>query len=289
MKLYYAMGGGLGHLTRGKALINTLGLLPKDFIVVTNSDYADKVFPDSKIEKLALDLYHKPEELKNKIIKLIHDYRIKQFFVDTFPMGMVGELSEIDEQNCLFYYVARFLKWDVYIRELKTKPVIFEKTFVVEHLGIFQMEFIKKFSKKHEFLNNLQYPSNAKPDEIKNILNQFETMPWLIAHSGPFNEVECLYNYALDIAGIKNLNPPFLILTQIKEKLPANTIHQLDYYPASDFYKFCPFIFTACGFNSMKELTGFESKHYFIPFERRYDDQFWRAREKKSRQTGILS
>jgi hypothetical protein len=281
MNLYYAFGGGLGHLTRASALIYTLGLSPGDFMIVTNSEFAVKVFPHSKVVKVQGDLYHKPDELKKLIRSLILRYQIQHFFVDTFPIGIAGELSDMGNCNCRFYYVARFLKWDVYSGEVKNMSAIFEKTYIVENLGERQMEFIQKYSKKQEAVH-LNYPENKKTDELNGILKKFDSPPWLIAHSGPFTELENLYRYALDMANIKCMDPDFLVISQTDKKLTGTKSVQVDYYPARDFYAHCPVIFTACGFNSMLQLSFCAAKHYFIPFERKYDDQFWRAIQRKS-------
>ena len=58
-------------------------------------------------------------------------------------------------------------------------------------------------------------------------------------------------------------------------KLPC--FYQTNIYPASTLFESAERIFTACGFNAMKQTELFREKHFFIPFERRYDDQFKRA------------
>lgn len=52
---------------------------------------------------------------------------------------------------------------------------------------------------------------------------------------------------------------------------------QKDIYPASMLFESAERIFTACGFNVMKQTEHFRERHFFISFERRYDDQFKRA------------
>jgi len=40
-------------------------------------------------------------------------------------------------------------------------------------------------------------------------------------------------------------------------------------------------IFSGCGFNVMQQTHFYAHKHEFIPFERRFDDQFWRTKQRK--------
>jgi hypothetical protein len=40
-------------------------------------------------------------------------------------------------------------------------------------------------------------------------------------------------------------------------------------------------IITGCGFNAMRQTLPYRERHRFIPFPRRYDDQFLRAARRR--------
>jgi hypothetical protein len=54
-----------------------------------------------------------------------------------------------------------------------------------------------------------------------------------------------------------------------------------NFYPAYPCFEKVHKIVTACGFNSMLQTKAFRHKHVFIPFERRFDNQYLRASYRK--------
>jgi hypothetical protein len=59
--------------------------------------------------------------------------------------------------------------------------------------------------------------------------------------------------------------------------LPART-HALDIFPADAYFADAQRIFSAAGFNVMRQTARYRSKHTALPMPRRFDDQFERAR-----------
>src|SRR5262249_49323155 len=57
---------------------------------------------------------------------------------------------------------------------------------------------------------------------------------------------------------------------------------RLNFYPASLLFPLAERVITACGFNVMRQTESLASIHRFLPFERRFDDQFQRARRRRS-------
>jgi len=103
---------------------------------------------------------------------------------------------------------------------------------------------------------------------------------WLIVHTGHVEELQQLINYANDAAEIESIAPVFLIISQT-DLILESPYYYFKYYPASDFYRFVDRIYTACGYNSMQQTLQYREIHFFIPFGRRYDDQFLRAKYRK--------
>ena len=113
MILYYALGGGLGHLTRGRRVLEALGLT-KDAAFVTASPYASDARVTGGIPVIS--------EIARDAERMI---------VDAFPCGIQGELSDVDMPMDL---VARRVKWSEYRREVPSPLPRFDTVWCVEEL-----------------------------------------------------------------------------------------------------------------------------------------------------------
>jgi hypothetical protein len=58
--------------------------------------------------------------------------------------------------------------------------------------------------------------------------------------------------------------------------LPSYVIYG-NLYPATPLLPLADRILTACGFNVMRQTAAYRQQHRFLPFPRRFDDQFLRA------------
>jgi hypothetical protein len=279
MDLFYAMGGGLGHLCRINALIHTLGIINKR--IITNSAFAPLVFESDEIINVSADYYHKPRELAAFIETVIYRFNVADFYIDTFPAGMIGELNYMRLKTCRLMYIARLLNPESGKSLMKDTGLNYHHTFQVEEIHSQHKEFINKHSVSISEIS-LIYPAIKEKPVLQQVLANINCKPWIIVHSGPTHELEILYRHALDISSIHNQKPLFLILTQVKDLLPGNDIVQLNYFPAVHFFPFAEKIFTACGFNSMYQTRQYAEIHHFIPFDRKYDDQFERARLRRN-------
>src|SRR5690349_17097574 len=97
MILYYAVGGGLGHLTRGRRVLRALGL-EHDAAFVTASPYAGDVSVTGGIPVIFIPthLEHAPEEHRLWLRELVRDRRPERLIADAFPAGIQGELCGVD-------------------------------------------------------------------------------------------------------------------------------------------------------------------------------------------------
>ncbi len=280
MNLYYAIGGGLGHLSRAGAFLHTLAIDKQDVIIVTSSSYADKVFPDFQTVLIPNTLSNNPAKLQLYLLKIVEQYQVFRIFLDAFPCGMFGEWIGFPLKNLQFDLVARVLNLPNYIFKQSEYPQ-FSQIYICELLAESQKNIL------HEVCNsvkniNLIYPKHELTASIKQILHKISKPIWLIVHSEPESELLVLLNYAKDLAMIEKTDPFFLIISQCN--LPTKNVNEMviDYYPAYSIFQFVDKIFTASGFNSMSQTNTFREKHYFIPFQRRYDDQFLRAALRKA-------
>jgi hypothetical protein len=282
MILYYAMGGGLGHLTRALAVIHTLQI--PDYRILTASPYAEKIFNQSNLILLPTSLEKNPKLLKNRIGDIIRDIQPASFFIDTFPMGIFGELLTLKfSPDIRLIYVSRILNFQKYMKERDT-GLPYDISFLLEEgMTSDHMSFINSCSDKVEKID-LTYPENTIPEKYSALQEKSNKPIWMIMHSGSGEEVDILVRHAKEMAELENMNPELWVVTQseFEEKVDFKI---MDMVPSYGLIPLADRLFSACGFNMMYLTRNMDIPHVFIPFPRKYDDQFRRARIRKS---GIL-
>ena len=267
MNLFYAMGGGFGHLQRVRTLASQFVISP--FKVITNNPLTPKIFGVNDIIWCRGENQH---ELVNEIQMLLHSLHFDELFIDSFPAGLFGELKNFHKGK--LNYLARRLKWNMYTPLLENSTIHFNKTFNVEELEAGHMDFIRQNSNEVKSIA-LSYPE-PKPERIPRELIPKE-MIWLIVHSFIAEEVEALTSYAKDVARMENKNPNFVVITD--QKIDDPEVNYVSYFPANDWYPLADRIFTGAGYNTLQEAKYFTDKLTILPFPRRYDDQVWRAKK----------
>jgi predicted glycosyltransferase len=247
MIVYYAVGGGLGHLTRGLRVIEKLGL--QDAVIVTASPYAERVC--RSFLRVPAHLEHDREAHR----AWLRELGAERLIADTFPGGIQGELCGLDVPiDC----VARLLRWDAYraavpfaLPEIGTTYVV-EEPIVPLSAGAGRGGYVQL---------DLSLP----------LVEPVEEEPyWLIVHSGPEEEVRELVAYADELRALAARKPERVIVASNADVWPASTL-----FPAAAK------IITAAGFNVMLETEQWRAKHVAVPFARRFDDQFLRAARRK--------
>lgn len=115
MIAYYANGGGLGHLTRARAFLHTLGL-DREAMIVADSPFArdPRVVGDIPVSTVP----------KGELI------------LDTFPAGLFGEI-----EGGMVDHVARYVRWDRYT--LPAKPPRIRRAYILEPLHPDQDHYIR--------------------------------------------------------------------------------------------------------------------------------------------------
>jgi hypothetical protein len=280
MVLYYAPGGGLGHLTRANAFLYTMGYSEDSFIVLTSSNHAKLIFKQNNIVLISNELYNRPREIRYEIEMLIDKFQVEIFYVDSFPAGINGELIDLNLNGCKLRYIARLLNWNNYSGYTENFNLYIDTTYIIELLTDKHLMFILKYSEEQQSFK-LQYPHKNNIELLNKILSGIERNIWLIVHSEGLDELNMLIKYAHDLAEITRTIPQYLIISQTGEEINSQSLMHIAYYQASDFFPFAEKIFTGCGYNVMAQTIPYISKHHFIPFKRRFDDQFQRARIRK--------
>lgn len=273
MVLYYAMGGGLGHLMRTLAVLHTLNIT--EFKIITASPLATKIFDKVDLIIIPRVCEKKPAKPRIRMTEIIRDVSPQELFIDTFPAGIMGELYPVAfPENMKKVYISRILKTDKY-RFINTCNIMFDESYILEE-GMTEnhVRFINKHSASVKYLDLIYPPFKGTGDDSSKISS--EKPVWLIMHSGSGEEVDILVRHAKEIASLENVTPFFWVATQsaFREEVDRLTNDQV---PAHGLISYADRLFSACGFNMMYLTRDITIPHYFIPFPRKYDDQFRRA------------
>jgi hypothetical protein len=273
MILYYALGGGLGHITRALAVLHTLRIREK-VLIVSSMDASALEFLPGKIQIVTppATTHRDTRKLTAYIQQLIDEHRPSELIVDSFPLGIQGELKNVLYTG-IRTYLARLLVWDRYSKVTGNQFFIFNQTFVLEPLHEDHRYVVDRIS---ETLSSLKLtdPPHHKPLPSIEGLEQH----WLVLHSGPDDEVDDLITYAKHIRDIEQKQNPLLLVTPSAiNKWTHQPVKHIRYYPAQTLMPHVEKIITACGFNTMRQATVYRNKHHFFPFARRFDDQYFRA------------
>ncbi len=278
MYLYYAPGSGLGHFTRATAVLHTLKIPFSQVVLVTSTTIKPPKNSFDKSFNFSLSALKNPG-FQNELKNIIKKYHITTVFADTFPFGLFGELKKIFGLGLNFFYVVRLLKWEKYLSDtFFTDKKIFEKALITEKIYAEHRSDLRKISKKTEFLP-LSYPQT----EAGNL--SADTDFWLVVHSQPLSEVKILLDYALMVKNTRNFKGEIIVSTfaktdkKIREFYGQKNVRFIKKYEIWNWYPKAEKIFTAAGFNSVKQTAPFRDKTNYLAFYRQYDDQFFRLKE----------
>jgi hypothetical protein len=286
--LYYAVGGGLGHLTRARAVLHTLGIRER-VTLLTASRHADdpRVTGDSAVLRAPNGLARDPARYARWLRAAIERVGPTGIYVDAFPAGIVGEwgAGALSSPGVPVVHVARLLRWHAYRARVPGTPPRFARTLAVEPLGPEHEQFLRRHSEEVRSLDLVDPDGAAEaelPSGARAWLARGERPRWLVVHAGPEHEVAELIGYAREVAWAEGCAPRLALVARVAPAaLPADVAH-LDVYPATPLFAEADRIVTACGFNAMRQTAPWRARHRFVPFPRAYDDQFLRAARRRA-------
>jgi hypothetical protein len=268
MKLFYAMGGGMGHLCRVSLFIQQFRIA--DYKILTANPLANTFFDAQNILFLPPETY--PSAVANFFEIDFPKLRVSDLYIDTFPSGLLGEVP-FDELGAVkVHYLARRLIWEKY-RHLANEKCRFSTTYQMEPLEEEHGQFLASRTDKLIQLA-LDY---SGPDARRIPAHQIPNKRpiWLVVHTFKKEEVEALLHYAEEVAALHHVFPFFVVLSD--QAIEVNNGVCFSYFPAMDWFPLADRIFTGAGFNTVQQIKPFLSKSTIIPFPRQYDDQVWRA------------
>ena len=262
--LGYALGGGLGPLTRTRAVLAALGW---------DGEVAVLAAPGSEPAGNGLELLvpgfddaADPAALGAWVARAIAEREPDALLVDAFPGGVLGELCGLAALDGLErIHVARLLRWGVYARRCDGGPLPrYDAIHAVEPLHPGHERVLAGLA---DAVAPLALPVPAADARAPGD-------GWLVVHTGPAREVRALARLADERRG----DAPLRVVTPIRvDDLPAGA-ERVDAVPAAPLYPDAAGIVTAAGFNTVHELAPYRDRHVCVPFERRLDDQRARAR-----------
>ena len=270
MVLYYALGGGLGHLVRARKVLASLGLASDRAAILTASAFAR----DPRVTG-ALTVIEVPSRLDRDraafarwldgVFATLHPDAL---IVDSFPGGILGELCGMTLPPA--QHVARRLRWPAYAPRLTGPLPTYDVTYILEPLSAPHRTALDACSARAE-------PLELDADVAMRGPPLIDGVHWLVIHSGPDGEVLELTRYAHELRATEGARAQIVIVTPDKPSWLLAGAQWHDVHPAAPHAHHAERIITAAGFNAMHELAWLRPRHEFIPFPRPLDDQFARA------------
>lgn len=270
--VYYALGGGLGPLARARAVLYTLGYTGQVRLISASVHARDaRVVGDWEVVLVPPSLEHDPRAFARWIDATLAAAGAECLCVDTFPAGILGELCGLTATGIELWHIARRLRWARYATQLAGAAPSFERTYLLEPLEDTHEAYLGTHSRSVERLCLRDPPCESA------LLPLTAAAHWLVVHSGPTAEVEEPVAYATELRRREDASVELWVLTpQSLARLPAHTyVH--DVYPAQRHFAAADRIFSAAGFNIMRQCAPYRAKHTVLPMPRRYDDQFERV------------
>jgi hypothetical protein len=269
--LYYALGGGLGHLVRAGRFLQQQGLAA-DALILSASAHAGVSQHSSgvAVREVPPALQHDLAALRDWLARCIDEFAPQRICVDCFPAGLLGELADLPAmQGVERWLVARLLN-----RAACTQLLIEVPRFAVA----WRMESLHP---EHEawLQANAEEVRNGRPLPPSAVVPRppHGAPFWLVAHSGPAAEVQELIDYARALRRCEGSELAIAVASLDPPPQLAEDCFLLDPLALPDHYAAAERIVCAAGFNTLLETEAWCGKRHVLPFPRRHDDQFARA------------
>lgn len=285
MILYYALGGGLGHLSRARAVAHTLDLGPVTVLTASERALDPRVRGPLAVELVPRALEAEPALFGNYLLDVIDRMGPEALFVDAFPGGILGELCGLALPPGLpRYHLARLLRLGAYGPRLRGPLPRYERSYVLEPL-VEEHEALLRGASGALLPLALRDPPPQGPAPA--LREELRAEPlWLVVHSEPEAEVLDLCLRALRLRRAAASDARLCLLSPRRPAALPEEIAHVDHYPAAPCLPQAERIITACGFNAMREAAPLRDRHVYFPYPRRLDDQHLRARRAAAASAG---
>ncbi len=271
MILYYALGGGLGHIARSFALIEHAPrpIRSRIRILVSSSaaPAAEPGFP-CPVDRVPDGAMSHTGRYKNFLVDYFGKHRFRCIVMDTFPFGLLSEMKYVMPRLPRIL-VARYLRWNAYLDMCGgiNDAVWPEGAVIIEEQDSMYSDALRN----NCFLAMARWPvSPARPREISPSSGKTACC---IVHSGPKDEIDQLTGLARRVMAEKRIPGLPRVLT------PDDGI-----FPAERHLSGFSDIVTGAGYASCASAALLKGKirYHLHPFHRRFDDQSLRLERLKS-------
>src|SRR5947199_162061 len=163
MVVFYALGGGLGHLTRARRVVAQLGL-DSDAVLLTASRHASdpRVTGGLEVVEVPQRLADDRSGFRRWVAAALREVQASELFVDTFPGGILGELCGLELPPAQL--VSRRLRWPAYRHRLAGPLPAYEVARVIEPLCSAHIDVLSAIAGRVEPLTlSVQRPPAGAP------------------------------------------------------------------------------------------------------------------------------
>lgn len=287
--LLYAMGGGLGHLSRvWWTLEAAKGKLLPDLSPPSGRLYLLSASSFAPVMATRIGATHivPPANLNGDaagfrafLQKTLETRRVQQVWLDAFPQGILGELDDQLAPHANWYHFARRLRYDVYGRRLRgVAPPRFAHTYMFEFL---EATHLRQLEQQSSSLSAIKITPPRAPAWGPGPHVPFQGPFTLIVHAGSMMEQTLLRAEARHHIECGNA-PPHVV-----ELLPYPDGHIV--YPAFSYWEKAEFVVSAAGFHAILQGAYFRKRQAVVPLPRALDDQHWRAKSQLFRKDFWIS
>lgn len=270
--VYYAMGGGLGHLVRARAFLHTLEYSGRVTVVTSPQALNARTHDGFDVLVAPQVLDHRPDAFRDWLFDVLRRVEADCLCLDTFPAGILGEIETVPP-GVELWHVARRLRWENYAPIVRDSVLRFAHCYSVEALDLEQEAFLARRCDSMSRLDLRDPPSLESASPIPEPY-------WLVVHSGPHAEVSELVEHALEMRALEHARAAIYVATQCTFSHPE--VRMLEAFPAEPYFAGAERVVTAAGFNVLRQTRAHREKQTIVPMPRRFDDQFERARLARS-------
>jgi hypothetical protein len=250
--LIYALGGGLGHLTRACALARKRSGRGR---ILTNSPYAGLV----RRSKPELDIV----DASADVVERIEEARPDCLIVDTFPRGLVGELMDL---------LSRFRGSKTLVkRDLNPR---YSAAFGLDEFVRNTYDHVIPAEDPHAPLLVRSADQLMPRRRAREMLGLDHDRPCVIVCAAGMQDELSWYQSVFSML----LDAPLAVrcVTPIR---PAGCPREywVSYWPAMDFYRAADVVVGGGGYNTVYEFLACRIPLVARPWPRKYDRQHLRA------------
>ncbi len=264
--LYYACGGGLGHVTRAAAILRHLHPAITILVLTSVAEPYPLIHEDLPFRYVAPDEY-----FSSTVIDIVSNSHPQVLLMDVFPLGLRAELTEIiPKLMCKKVFIYRHVRADYRPIITSALPyfdqVILAETadppLLVENIAC-QPILLREV---HELLSR---------ESARQILGVTSNVPVVLGVSSTDNKwTETFFpilRKALSFTGIS---------THLSLAAPGYTGEEaVNHYPLLELLPGVDVVVGAGGYNLYHEVHSCGVPAIFLPQPRTIDDQQWRTHD----------